>query len=139
MATRVVLRKLSDKLRIPVYAFVDPNPAGIRIVCTYRFGSRKRSFDNLFLTVPNLVWIGLFIAPYITRQRDLMVLSRWDRSTIQSLMVWDHIMDDDDLSDELGLMSDLGIKADMHSLLTIDEIVNYICTNIPEIQQEKEL
>ena len=40
-----------------IFALVDANAD---ILCTYRFGSTNRVYDNLLLTLPDLIWIGGF-------------------------------------------------------------------------------
>lgn len=58
--SRLLLRKLRDALGVPIYGLFDGNYGGASIYCTYRFGSANRSHDSLLLTVPDLIWIGVF-------------------------------------------------------------------------------
>lgn len=132
VATRILLRKLQDELCVPVYAFMDPNPFGAQIYCTYRYGSHSKSDDNLFLRIVNLNWIGLFLQRYRSRKKAFQPLTPKDISIIRSLLEWQPILHDPNLRAELEFMLDEGAKSDMHKLLTIPEIVQYIRANVPE-------
>lgn len=59
IATRSLVRKLSDELKVPIYGLVDMNAYGISILSIFMVGSQNRAFDNLHLSVPRLVWIGV--------------------------------------------------------------------------------
>ncbi|KAL6607956.1 hypothetical protein ACP70R_041019 [Stipagrostis hirtigluma subsp. patula] len=60
VVTRLLLRKLRVTLNVRAYCLVDGNPSGASIYCTYRFGSENRAYDNLCMTVSDLIWIGVF-------------------------------------------------------------------------------
>ncbi|KAG9332550.1 hypothetical protein JZ751_014648, partial [Albula glossodonta] len=56
---RLMVRKLWDTLRIPIFALVDADPHGIEIMCIYKYGSVSMSFEAHNLTVPSVMWLGL--------------------------------------------------------------------------------
>lgn len=58
--TRLMLRMLRDTLGVPVYSVFDGNYGGALIYCTYKFSSTNQAYDSLLLTVPDLVWLGVF-------------------------------------------------------------------------------
>ena len=59
-ATRRFIRRLSDKLEIPVYAFVDCDPYGIcNIYRTLKVGSGNAAHINEFFCVPKARFLGV--------------------------------------------------------------------------------
>ncbi len=59
-ATRRFIRKLSDDLKIPVYAFVDCDPYGIsNIYRTLKVGSGNAAHLNQFFCVPKASFLGV--------------------------------------------------------------------------------
>ena len=57
--TRVLLKKIVEKLNIPVYIIVDADPYGIEIMCTYKFGSLELVEKSEQLALSTAVeWIG---------------------------------------------------------------------------------
>jgi len=59
-ATRRFMRRLSDELRLPVYAFVDCDPYGIaNIYRTLKVGSGNAAHINRFFCVPRARFLGV--------------------------------------------------------------------------------
>ena len=59
-ATRRFIRRLSDDLKIPVYAFVDCDPYGIcNIYRTLKVGSGNAAHLNEFFCVPKARFLGV--------------------------------------------------------------------------------
>ena len=59
-STRRFIRRLSDQIKIPVYAFVDCDPYGIsNIYRTLKVGSGNAAHINRFFCVPNARYLGL--------------------------------------------------------------------------------
>jgi len=59
-ACRRFIRRLSDKLKIPVYAFVDGDPYGyFNIYRTLKVGSGNAAHLNKFFCVPNTSFLGV--------------------------------------------------------------------------------
>jgi len=59
-ATRRFIRRLSDQLKIPVYAFVDCDPYGIsNIYRTLKVGSGNAAHINQFFCVPRARFLGV--------------------------------------------------------------------------------
>lgn len=59
VAVRATVRKLYDSIKVPVYALVDLDRDGLQIMCTYKYGSKNCAFDNLNLSVEDLIWLGM--------------------------------------------------------------------------------
>ena len=59
-ACRRFIRRLSDKLKIPVYAFVDGDPYGyFNIYRTLKVGSGNAAHLNTFFCVPRVTFLGV--------------------------------------------------------------------------------
>ena len=59
VATRMFLSRLKAELKIPVLAFVDSDPYGLKILSVYMSGSKAMSYDANSLTTPDIKWLGL--------------------------------------------------------------------------------
>ena len=59
VATRMFLSRLKQELKIPVLAFVDSDPYGLKILSVYMSGSKAMSYDSASLTTPDIKWLGL--------------------------------------------------------------------------------
>jgi len=59
VATRMFLSRIKKELKIPVLAFVDSDPYGLKILSVYMSGSKAMSYDAASLTTPDIKWLGL--------------------------------------------------------------------------------
>ena len=59
VATRMFLSRVKAELKIPVLAFVDSDPYGLKILSVYMNGSKAMSYDSASLTTPDIKWLGL--------------------------------------------------------------------------------
>uniref|UniRef100_A0A7S3K6B4 DNA topoisomerase (ATP-hydrolyzing) n=1 Tax=Aureoumbra lagunensis TaxID=44058 RepID=A0A7S3K6B4_9STRA len=59
VATRAFLHRVTSELQIPVLAFVDADPYGLKILSVYMSGSKSMSYDAASLTTPDIKWLGL--------------------------------------------------------------------------------
>lgn len=59
VATRMFLRRITAELKLPVLAFVDADPYGLKILSVYMSGSKAMSYDSASLTTPDIKWLGL--------------------------------------------------------------------------------
>ncbi|XP_011685189.1 PREDICTED: meiotic recombination protein SPO11 [Wasmannia auropunctata] len=59
VATRMLVKMLSEKMDLPVYILVDADPFGVDIMLTYRFGSSTLCKENESLACPNARWLGI--------------------------------------------------------------------------------
>ena len=59
VATRMFLSRIKQELKIPVLAFVDSDPYGLKILSVYMSGSKAMSYDSASLTTPDIKWLGL--------------------------------------------------------------------------------
>lgn len=56
--TRVLLKKLSEETRTPIYIIVDADPHGVEIMFTYKWGSMLKIHNSVHLAIPTIEWIG---------------------------------------------------------------------------------
>uniref|UniRef100_A0ACD5VV62 Uncharacterized protein n=1 Tax=Avena sativa TaxID=4498 RepID=A0ACD5VV62_AVESA len=110
ITTRAFLRKLQDSLSVPVYALVDPDPKGLSIFCTYKFGSSEIPFDNVGLTVPEIKWIGVYLAEAIDIKNGLP-LTKEDVSVLEDLCSQKYVMGDEVLRTNIHFMMYKGLKS----------------------------
>lgn len=59
VATRMFLKRITTELKLPVLAFVDADPYGLKILSVYMSGSKAMSYDSASLTTPDIKWLGL--------------------------------------------------------------------------------
>ncbi|XP_043502307.1 meiotic recombination protein SPO11 [Polistes fuscatus] len=59
IATRMLIKLLSEKVNLPIYIVVDADPFGVDIMCVYRFGSSSLSKKNDSLACPAIRWLGV--------------------------------------------------------------------------------
>ncbi|TVU42861.1 hypothetical protein EJB05_09284, partial [Eragrostis curvula] len=59
IATRFILHRLSQTFpNMPIFALVDLNPAGLAILCTYKYGSISMGLES-YRYACNVKWLGL--------------------------------------------------------------------------------
>jgi meiotic recombination protein SPO11 len=115
ISTRAFLRKLKDSLSVPVYALVDPDPEGLSIFCTYKFGSSEMPFDNAGLTVPDMRWIGVSLGDDLDINHELP-LTKKDKSVLEELCAKKYVMGDELLRTNIHLMMYKGVKSKIEAL-----------------------
>lgn len=115
ITTRAFLRKLKDSLSVPVYALVDPDPKGLSIFCTYKFGSSERPFDNVGLTIPEIKWIGVYLDEAIDIKKGLP-LTKEDISILEGLCSQKYVMGDELLRTNIHFMMYKGLKSKIEAV-----------------------
>lgn len=76
VATRVFLNRITSQLKIPVFALVDADPYGLKILSVYMQGSKNMSYDSHHLTTPNIK-VGV-----LCRSRATGPPGRWARGLV---------------------------------------------------------
>uniref|UniRef100_UPI0037E8211D meiotic recombination protein SPO11 n=1 Tax=Semicossyphus pulcher TaxID=241346 RepID=UPI0037E8211D len=120
--SRLMVRKLWDTLRVPIFALVDADPHGIEIMCIYKYGSVAMSFEAHSLTVPSVMWLGLLPSD-LQRLRvpedALIPLTTRDESKLDSLLKRPYLTSQPDWQREMELMQQTKVKAEIQSLAAI--------------------
>ncbi|CAD6241028.1 GSCOCG00009083001-RA-CDS [Cotesia congregata] len=59
-ATRIFVKMLVEKLKLPVFVLVDCNPHGFEIMSTYKYGSLNLWWERKELQCSKVKWIGVY-------------------------------------------------------------------------------
>nr|XP_029714021.1 meiotic recombination protein SPO11-like [Aedes albopictus] len=132
VGTRLLLKKIWDKCRIPMYALVDADPFGVEIYCVYKFGSLALSHQASQLAVPQIQWLGLKPSHTTLLDLKLLPLTPRDQSRIRELLRRPYIGQRGCLLErELNLMRELNGKAEIESLtdISVDYLLNEYLPN----------
>ncbi|CAM0884733.1 unnamed protein product [Alopecurus aequalis] len=117
VTAQAFLRKLKDCLSVPVYALVNPDPEGLSIFCTYKFGSSEEPFDNVGLTIPDIKWIGVQLGDALALDiEDGLPLTREDVLILEGLCAKKYVMDDELLMANIHFMMYKGLKSKIEAL-----------------------
>ncbi|XP_037101441.1 meiotic recombination protein SPO11 [Syngnathus acus] len=120
--SRLMVRKLWDVLRIPVFILVDADPHGIEIMCVYKYGSVAMAFEAQSLTIPSVMWLGLLPSDLERLQvprNALIPFTKADENKLGSLLKRPYITDRPEWLKEMMLMQKNKLKAEIQSLAAI--------------------
>ncbi|RVE70690.1 hypothetical protein OJAV_G00067640 [Oryzias javanicus] len=91
-------------------------------MCIYKYGSVAMSFEAHSLTVPSVMWLGLFPSD-LQRLRvpksSLLPLTRTDECKLSSLLKRPYLASQPGWQKELELMQQSKVKAEIQSLADI--------------------
>ena len=59
LSVREMVKKLADRLSLPVLGLFDYNPHGVRILLTYKFGSTRMGLESHAFAVDSIQWLGV--------------------------------------------------------------------------------
>ncbi|CAM8953715.1 unnamed protein product [Rhodiola kirilowii] len=115
IATRMLLHKLSRAFpELPILALVDWNPAGLAILCTFKYGSLGMGLEA-YRYACNVKWLGLRGDDLsLIPEESLMPLKPRDLLVAKSLTSSKTIQDE--FKQELALMLQSGKRADIEAL-----------------------
>ena len=119
VATRLFLRKITEKLRIPVLALVDSDPYGLKILSVYLSGSKQMSYDSASLTTRNIQWLGVLpsdLDRYNIPAACRLKMTDKDIETGKALLKEDFITKNQAWTKELQLMLRKKEKAEIQAL-----------------------
>ncbi|KAI4504858.1 hypothetical protein M0802_000408 [Mischocyttarus mexicanus] len=85
IATRMLIKLLSEKVNLPIYIVVDADPFGVDIMCVYRFGSSKLSKKTDSLICPAIRWLGIHPSELGVLGVKTSPLSKRDLSKLTSI------------------------------------------------------
>ncbi|CAM8947812.1 unnamed protein product [Rhodiola kirilowii] len=115
IATRMLLHKLSRAFpELPILALVDWNPAGLAILCTFKYGSLGMGLEA-YRYACNVKWLGLRGDDLsLIAEESLMPLKPRDLLVAKSLTSSKTIQDE--FKQELALMLQSGKRAEIEAL-----------------------
>ncbi|XP_049292128.1 meiotic recombination protein SPO11 [Anopheles funestus] len=117
VSTRLLLKKIADWAKVPIYALMDADPHGIEIFCIYKFGSLAMVHQQRSLAVPSMRWIGLF--PSDIELLGLQGVPLRDRELKRIEQMIKRPYTEGHIQRELLLLSQLATKAEIESLYNI--------------------
>ncbi|KXG24464.1 meiotic recombination protein SPO11-2 [Sorghum bicolor] len=131
IATRFILHRLSQTFpNMPIFALVDWNPAGLAIMCTYKYGSISMGLES-YRYACNVKWLGmrgddLQLIP----ESAFQVLKPRDLQIAKSLLSSKFLQESHRA--ELTLMVEKGKRADIEALYShgFDYLGKYIARKI---------
>jgi meiotic recombination protein SPO11 len=120
--TRLLLKKLYDQHKLPIYALTDADPHGIEIMFTYRFGSLAQSHNAEHLAIPSIRWIGVHPSDIEKLQLPALQLTVEDDTKLKSLVKRPYM--NEDLHREVQFMVTTKLKAEIEGVSSIG--MNYL-------------
>ncbi|KAG0452800.1 hypothetical protein HPP92_025464 [Vanilla planifolia] len=131
IATRFLLHRLNQAfVELPIYALVDWNPAGLSIVCTYKYGSITMGLEA-YRYACNVKWLGLHKDDLqMIPQQSFMPLKPRDLQIAKSLM--SSVTLQDSYRGQLNSMVEMGNRIDIEALYChgFDFLGKYIARKI---------
>ncbi|XP_053998774.1 meiotic recombination protein W68 [Hylaeus anthracinus] len=85
VATRMLVKLLSEKMELPVYIIVDADPFGVDIMCVYRFGSATLSKERESLACPKVRWLGIHPSELLALGASTVSLTGFDLSKLAAI------------------------------------------------------
>lgn len=112
--TRLILKKITDQLKLPIYILTDADAYGIEIMLTYRHGSLSMSNQNDALAVPSVRWIGIFPSELKNFGINSVQTTADDARKLENIMNRPHLSDK--LFQELRVLERTGQKAEIEGM-----------------------
>ncbi|CAH9077412.1 unnamed protein product [Cuscuta epithymum] len=116
IATRFLLHRMSRELfGIPILGLVDWNPAGLAILCTFKYGSIGMGLEA-FRYACNVKWLGLRKGDIekLVPEESLVPLKQRDHQIAKSLLSSEVLQDN--YKEELALMVENERRAEIEAL-----------------------
>eukprot|EP00457_Paulinella_chromatophora_P005515 gb/GEZN01005532.1/.p1 GENE.gb/GEZN01005532.1/~~gb/GEZN01005532.1/.p1 ORF type:complete len:352 (-),score=44.59 gb/GEZN01005532.1/:588-1643(-) len=113
LATRHFLKNFLAEAKVPCFILVDADVYGLEIYCDYKYGTVKRSVEDVAL--PAIVPIGLSISEARICGQEIIMESR-DKSRLQSLSYRPYAASDMYLKQQIAELERRGTKAEVECL-----------------------
>ena len=125
LSVRATVKKLSRQFSLPVLGLFDYNPHGLRILLTYRFGSRSMGLESHAFAVEEIRWLGVHHGDIFDSDEKCLVdesaLQQWgvsDKRVFRGVQSQVFAMGDPHYSREVQLMEKTRVKAEIEALNT---------------------
>jgi len=119
IATRMFVKKIQRTLNLPVLGFVDSDPYGMKILLVYSIGSKRLSYETMFLASPDIKWLGVLpsdLDKYEIPQAARLKMTDSDIATGKALLKEPFVRRRKRWVEELSLMIKTGQKAEIQAL-----------------------
>ncbi|KAK7504043.1 hypothetical protein BaRGS_00004775 [Batillaria attramentaria] len=123
VGTRLMLRRIWDNFHLPVLVLTDSDPHGVEIMLVYKYGSKNHAFENQFLAVPALKWLGILpsdLQRVPVRKETALVLSSGDLQKLTEMLQRPYVISNRALTHQLEEMIQTGVKAELQCLDSVD-------------------
>jgi len=121
VASRSMLKRLRDELKIPVLALMDSDPYGVKIMSVYTSGSKNMSYDAASLTCPDIKWLGVRptdLDRYKIPENCRLPMTEKDIATGEALLKEAFVQKNPRWVEEIKLMLKTKEKAEIQALST---------------------
>ncbi|CAO1408922.1 unnamed protein product [Diamesa hyperborea] len=127
--TRLLLKKMSLMLKIPIYILVDADPHGIEIMCTYKYGSLAMSHNSENLAVPSMVWLGILPSEIDRLDITTIAMTKRDEKKATEMLKRPYI--NPVLKSELQILLNRQVKAEIEGIyhFSINYMINEYLPN----------
>ena len=123
LSVRATVKKLASQFSIPVVGLFDYNPHGIRILLTYKFGSRAMGLESHAFAVDGICWLGVHHDDIFDTDKRCLIdesaLQPWapsDEQVFRSLEKQIREMGNPLYIREVQLMQQCRVKAEIEAL-----------------------
>ncbi|XP_059469188.1 meiotic recombination protein SPO11 [Neocloeon triangulifer] len=119
LSTRLLVKMIWDKLKLPIFILVDADPHGIDIMCTYRFGSMAMCQFAAALAMPEIKWIGVHpsdIDKLWFKERVLIPFSTKDDQVALSLLNRPYVIENPAIKKQVDILLEKKVKAEIEAL-----------------------
>lgn len=116
-ATRRIIKRINERIKIPAYIFTDSDPWGLHIAMVIIAGSAKSAHINRMLATPSAQWLGVTandIKDYKLRSDELRDV---DFKRIDELKKDPRYKKDERLKEELDKWEEIGKKSEQQALM----------------------
>lgn len=136
LATRTLVRRVVDALRVRCFALTDYNPHGVALMLTYKLGTARYALEQN-ASCPALQWLGLRAADVVQRRQGFGLgvgstivegseeglpadafqpFTARDRAVLTGLMRRPAVNQSEDLMQELRAMEESAFKVEIEAL-----------------------
>jgi len=115
---RLLMRRLHDELKLPIYVLVDADPYGLYIYSVIKQGSINLAYESMRMAIPEARFIGLSIFDYEKYKlpKDVIIkLEDVDRKRISEILKYPWFQKKE-WQAELKKMLELGFKLELEAL-----------------------
>lgn len=114
-SVRLLLKRLSEEFKLPIYLLTDADPAGVHIAICVISGSANLAHINKRLAVPDAKWLGVTAGDILKYELRTDKMTQWDIKRAKELLK-DPRYQDEYLQRELKLFLKLKRKSEIQAL-----------------------
>ncbi|KAL6506882.1 DNA topoisomerase 6 subunit A [Orobanche hederae] len=136
--TRLLVKKLSTSLNLPVVGLMDCDPYGFKIMSVYSYGSQSMSFDGYRLTTLGMQWLGLRPSDVESYSVKSELMGEEDIKFAEKLLDQAFVKNNEKWVKELSDMVKMKQKSDIQALAQSFRIEYLMNSYLPRKLQHKD-